>query len=88
MADQNLEATGRIPIQTEEPITQEDEVRRILAQVVDIIRRNGRDPVRAITDYLLSEDPAHIPPHEGARALMAKLDRDAVLRELVVHYLH
>jgi uncharacterized protein (UPF0297 family) len=37
--------------------------------------------------YLLSEDPTYITNTNNARALIRKIDRDELMRELVKYYL-
>ena len=61
--------------------------RKILCEVFRSLSEKGYDPINQIVGYLLSEDPTYITNHNGARALVSKLDRDELLREMVRLYL-
>jgi uncharacterized protein (UPF0297 family) len=63
------------------------EVRTILQQVYEALQDKGYNPFGQIVGYLLSGDPTFITSHRNARSLMAQLDRDVILEELVKHYL-
>ncbi|HEY8552333.1 MAG TPA: IreB family regulatory phosphoprotein [Thermaerobacter sp.] len=58
----------------------------ILAAVYEALEERGYDPVRQLAGYLLSGDPAYITSHRGARALVARVERDQLLTELVRTY--
>ncbi len=70
-----------------DPINKSDETREILFAVFEALRVKGYNPVNQIVGYILSEDPTYITNYNGARSLICKLDRDELLRELVVNYL-
>ena len=59
----------------------------ILRQVYDILSEKGYNPIGQIVGYLLSEDPTYITNCNNARALIRKIDRDELMRELVKCYL-
>ena len=61
--------------------------RKILCDVFKSLSEKGYDPINQIVGYLLSEDPTYITNHNGARAVISKLDRDELLREMVRLYL-
>lgn len=61
--------------------------RKILCDVFKSLSEKGYDPINQIVGYLLSEDPTYITNHNGARALISKLDRDELLSEMVRLYL-
>lgn len=63
------------------------ERREILKQVCDALKERNYDPVRQLRGYLLSEDPTYIPDHKGARTLIAEIDREALLDDLLLSYL-
>ena len=65
----------------------EDELRRTLTAVYDALREKGYNPINQIVGYILSEDPTYITPHNNARSLIRKIDRDELLQELVKSYL-
>jgi uncharacterized protein (UPF0297 family) len=59
----------------------------ILSAVYDALRVKGYNPVNQIVGYILSEDPTYITNYNNARSLICRLDRDELLRELVLSYL-
>ena len=61
--------------------------KEILQIVYSALEEKGYDPINQIVGYLISCDPAYITSHQNARNLMKKLDRDALLEELVTEYL-
>ncbi len=65
----------------------EDEMHRTLKTVYDALYEKGYDPINQIVGYILSEDPTYITNHNGARALIRKLDRDELLNALLKCYL-
>lgn len=63
------------------------DAKTILREVYDILIDKGYDPIGQIVGYLLSEDPTYITNCNNARALIRKIDRDTLMRELVKYYL-
>ena len=63
------------------------DVSQVLEQVYVALTEKGCNPVNQIVGYILSEDPTYITNHNGARALIRKLDRDELLQALVKYYL-
>ena len=61
--------------------------KQTLRLVYDALNEKGYNPINPIVGYLLSEDPTYITSYNNARAMIAKLDRDEVLQELVKCYL-
>ncbi|MDN4593340.1 IreB family regulatory phosphoprotein [Polycladomyces subterraneus] len=59
----------------------------ILLVVYEALKEKGYNPINQIVGYLLSGDPAYIPRHKNARALIRKVERDELIEELVKHYL-
>ena len=59
----------------------------ILRRVYEALSEKGYNPIGQIVGYLLSEDPTYITNTENARALIRKIDRDQLMRELVKNYL-
>jgi len=55
--------------------------------VYDALQEKGYNPINQIVGYLLSGDPAYIPRHKDARALIRKIERDELIEELVKFYL-
>ena len=63
------------------------EIREILSSVYDSLLVKGYNPINQLVGYIISEDPTYITNHNGARALIRKLDRDELLQALVKYYL-
>jgi len=58
-----------------------------MASVYDSLIQKGYNPIKQIVGYILSEDPTYITNYNNARSLIARIDRDELLRELVIQYL-
>ena len=56
-------------------------------EVYEALSEKGYNPIGQIVGYLLSEDPTYITNTNNARALIRKIDRDELMRELVKCYL-
>ena len=65
----------------------EAEIREIMHNVHDSLIQKGYNPINQIVGYILSEDPTYITNYNNARTLIARIDRDELLRELVTQYL-
>ncbi|MBR4099090.1 MAG: IreB family regulatory phosphoprotein [Clostridium sp.] len=63
------------------------EIKAILSRVYQALQEKGYNPINQIVGYILSEDPTYITNHNGARALIRKVDRDELLQTLVRYYL-
>ncbi len=59
------------------------EARDVLQRVYRALSEKGYNPVEQLVGYLLSGDPAYITTHLGARSLIARVERDELLEELV-----
>ncbi|MFC4076846.1 IreB family regulatory phosphoprotein [Salinithrix halophila] len=66
---------------------QELSPRDVLLTVYGALKDKGYNPINQLVGYLLSGDPAYIPRHNNARALIRKLERDELLEELVKSFL-
>ena len=64
------------------------EVRDIVAQVYEALKIKGYDPISQIVGYILSDDPTYITSYNGERGLIAKIERDELLEELVKTYVN
>lgn len=64
------------------------EVKDIVSKVYDALKIKGYDPISQIVGYILSDDPTYITSYNGARSLIAKLERDELLEELVKSYIN
>ena len=63
------------------------EIREIMNSVYDSLEQKGYNPINQIVGYILSEDPTYITNYNNARTLITRIDRDEILRELVIQYL-
>ena len=68
-------------------VSRDIEIREIMASVYDSLIQKGYNPINQIVGYILSEDPTYITNYNNARSLIARIDRDELLRELVIQYL-
>jgi len=59
----------------------------VLFHVYEALKEKGYNPINQIVGYLISGDPAYIPRHKNARAMIRQLERDELIEELVKHYL-
>lgn len=66
---------------------QDQRVRNILEHVVKALDEKGYNSINQIVGYLISNDPAYISSHDGARKMIQKVTRDEIIEELVKSYL-
>ena len=55
--------------------------------VANALDERGYNAVHQIAGYLISNDPAYISSHKGARSIIQQIDRDEIIEELVKFYL-
>ena len=58
-----------------------------LMTVSQALDERGYNAVHQIAGYLISNDPAYISSHKGARSIIHQIDRDEIIEELVKFYL-
>ena len=63
------------------------ETRKVLEDVYCSLEKKGYKPINQLVGYLISGDPTYITNHNGARALISKLERDEILEEVLKTYL-
>jgi len=68
-------------------VSRDVEIREIMTSVYNSLIQKGYNPINQIVGYILSEDPTYITNYNNARSLITRLDRDELLRELVMQYL-
>ena len=51
------------------------------------LKEKGYNPVGQIVGYILSEDPTYITNHAGARQMIARIDREELLKDMIADYL-
>jgi uncharacterized protein (UPF0297 family) len=59
----------------------------VLSTVYVALVEKGYNPVSQIVGYLMSGDPTYITSHMGARTLIAKVERDEIIEELLKNYI-
>ena len=62
-------------------------IRSNLQTVVSALEERGYNAGHQIAGYLISNDPAYISSHKGARAIIQQIDRNEIIEELVKFYL-
>ena len=62
-------------------------IRNNLMTVTEALEERGYNAVHQIAGYLISNDPAYISSHKGARSIIQQIDRDEIIEELVKFYL-
>jgi uncharacterized protein (UPF0297 family) len=67
--------------------SKEDELRGTIKEIYTALCEKGYDPARQIAGYILSEDPVYITNWKNARGLMARVNRDELLVEIIKNYL-
>lgn len=68
-------------------IDNKTEMREILSSVYNSLQIKGYNPINQLVGYILSEDPTYITNYNGARSLICRIDRDELMRELLISYL-
>lgn len=65
----------------------DEELRSVMKTVYEALSEKGYNPINQLVGYILSEDPTYITSHKGARKLIRRVDRDALLADLLRNYL-
>jgi uncharacterized protein (UPF0297 family) len=63
------------------------EVREIMTQVLQALRQKGYNPVNQLVGYFMSGDPTYITNHNGARAIIRRMERDEMLEVILSEYI-
>ena len=58
-----------------------------LLMVYDALKERGYDPYSQLLGYIITEDPAYVTAHRNARSIISKIDRDALIRDMIAEYL-
>ena len=62
-------------------------IRSNLQTVFSALQEKGYNAEHQIAGYLISNDPAYISSHKGARSIIQQIDRDEIIEELVKSYM-
>lgn len=63
-------------------------VRNVIDTVYVALVEKGYNPVSQMVGYLMSGDPTYITSHMNARSLIAKVERDEIIEELLKDYIN
>ncbi|MBR4950664.1 MAG: IreB family regulatory phosphoprotein [Clostridia bacterium] len=62
-------------------------MRQQLQSVYDSLVEKGYNPINQLVGYIVSEDPTYITNYNNSRAIISKIDRDELLRNLVEDFI-
>ena len=62
------------------------DAKSIIMSVYAALKAKGYDPITQIVGYIISGDPTYITSYNNARSMIKRLERDAILEELVRFY--
>ena len=69
----------------------EKEPQMKVSDVIDVVyhalSEKGYNPVNQIVGYIMSGDPTYITSHRNARSLIMKVERDALVEEILRAYI-
>lgn len=68
--------------------TDNNSVKKILAEVYAALTEKGYNPVNQIVGYIMSGDPTYITSYKNARSLVMKVERDELVEELLTEYIN
>lgn len=83
MSENNLDKT--VAYNTE--VVRVERINEILSEVKEALDDRGYQSVAQISGYLISNDPAYISSHKGARVTIQEVERYEIIEELVRFYL-
>ncbi|MDO4318107.1 MAG: IreB family regulatory phosphoprotein [Lachnospiraceae bacterium] len=63
-------------------------VRNVIDTVYVALAEKGYNPVSQMVGYIMSGDPTYITSHMNARSLIAKVERDEIIEELLKDYIN
>ena len=63
-------------------------IEEILNIVYDALEERGYNAIDQMVGYILSGDPSYITSHNNARNIMGRIERDALVEELIRAYLN
>ena len=64
----------------------DDFIREDLERVFDAMIKEGYDPIKQFSGFILSEDPLYMPDWNNARGMIRHIDRDDLLRLIIDYY--
>lgn len=66
---------------------EDSEIKRLIKEVSDSMKKKGYNPITQIVGYLVSNDIGYIPDFDDDRNKMATLDRMMILESMMSEYL-
>ena len=66
--------------------TLDEKLKNDIQTIYEALCEKGYDPVKQIAGYILSEDPVYITDWKNARSLIAHINRDDLLDEIIRAY--
>lgn len=75
--------TARFVMSTDRKV----EASKIMTQVMAALEEKGYNPINQMVGYFISGDPTYITNHQGARAIIRKMERDELLEVILTEYL-
>lgn len=66
---------------------EDSEIKRLIKEVSESMKKKGYNPVTQIVGYLVSNDIGYIPDFDDDRNKMATLDRMMILESMMSEYL-
>ena len=76
-----LDVTQTMAYSTE--TLKQENIHRILKDVCSALEERGYNAVNQLAGYLITNDPAYISSHKGARSNIQQLERFEIIEELV-----
>lgn len=64
----------------------DDFIREDLERVFNAMVKEGYDPIKQFSGFILSEDPTYIPVTDGARNIIRSHERDEMLAVFIKTY--
>lgn len=64
----------------------QEEVRKIMTEVLEALEEKGYHPVNQLVGYFLSDDPTYVTNYKNARSIIRRLERDELLEEILKCY--
>lgn len=81
----NKDLTQTMPYNAEQ--LHQETIRKIIGDVSEALHERGYNAVNQLSGYLITNDPAYISSHKGARSTIQQLERFEIIEELVRFYL-
>lgn len=84
---QDLGNTQFFDFSQDNVVEEVQEVREVLASVLEALTEKGYNPVNQIVGYIMSGDPTYITSYKNARSKIMKVERDELVEEMLRQYI-